>query len=196
VDKNGVININKLNEDIKRDDIPKAKALQIELDNLSNRYVLLKEEFDLINLSNKELKYIYHEKNNGNKKNQNENNNISGLSDSELKIENRELEKKIEIMAERLTTLSDENKEYESKIEKLKMELKHSKSRARKSTSLDNDNVFEDLPIGVPGIPSIPGVPGVPSIPGIPGVPGVKIYLIFLIYNRYQEFQEYQAYQE
>jgi hypothetical protein len=150
VDSNGVININKLNEDIKRDDIPKAKSLQIELDNLSSRYVLLKEEFDLINLNNKELKYIHHDKNN--KKTPNDKNNISGISANnkgneddnhylELKQENKELEKKIEIMVDRLNTCSEENKEYESKIDKLKMEIKHLKSRGRKSTSLDNDSI-------------------------------------------------------
>lgn len=119
-----MVNINKLNEEIKRDDIPKSILLQSELDSLQNRYKSLNDDFNLMKLYTKEMKNNLYE---NSSKNSSDSQSGGYLRDKEivgLKQENKELEKKIEIMVDRMKACSEENKEYEDKIDKLKKDIK------------------------------------------------------------------------
>ena len=61
-----MVNINKLNEEIKRDEIPKSILLQSELDSLQSRYKSLNDDFNLMKLYTKEMKNnIYENSNKG-----------------------------------------------------------------------------------------------------------------------------------
>jgi len=113
----------KLTEDMRKEDIPRVKTLQNELDNLNSRYTNLKEDFDLINLSNKELKNIYYDKTTGKKDSGGESDYSRTKEMQDLKDDNRELQKKMDIMVSKLKKLTEENKENEHDIERLKNEI-------------------------------------------------------------------------
>lgn len=129
----------KLTEDIRKEDMPRVKTLQSELDNLNSRYKNLKEDFDLINLNNKELKNIFYDKN---EKKESKNDEYSRNKEIEdLKEENKELQKKMDIMIDKLKKITEENKENEEDIERLKKEIKKYKEEQSKQKS----SFFDDL---------------------------------------------------
>jgi len=139
VDPNGILNMKKLTEDIRKEDMPRVKTLQNELDNLNSRYKNLKEDFDLINLNNKELKNIFYDKNG---KKETKNDEYSRNKEIEdLKEENKELQKKMDIMIDKLKKITVENKENEEDIERLKKEIKKYKEEQTKHKS----NYFNEL---------------------------------------------------
>lgn len=130
----------KLTEDIRKEDIPRVKTLQNELDSLNTRYKNLKEDFDLINLNNKELKNIYYDKTN--KKEYEKNDDYFRNKEmQDLKEENKELQKKMDIMVDKLKKLTDENKDNEEDIEKLKLEIK----KFKESGSVRSSSFHADL---------------------------------------------------
>lgn len=137
VDPNGILNMKKFYEDIKKDDGPKVKSLQNELDNLNLKYRNLKQDFDLLNKNSKEYKNSF----GGDNKKINLMDEYSRSKElAELKDENKDLQKKMEIMVDKLKKLSEENKENDGDIEKLKRELK-----VYKSSNPGMRNFFEEL---------------------------------------------------
>lgn len=124
---------------MRKEDIPRVKTLQNELDNLTNRYNNLKEDFDLINLNNKELKNIFYDKTG--KIDSTNNDYLRSKEMEDLKEENKELQKKMEIMVDKLKKLIDENKENEADIEKLKIEIKKYKEKGSIKTAFDSNLV-------------------------------------------------------
>ncbi len=126
----------KLTEDIRKEDMPRVKSLQKEFDNLNNRYNNLKEDFDLINLNNKELKKIFYDKKGKNDIKDNEYSRNKEIED--LKEENKDLQKKMDIMIDKLKKLAEENKEYEEDVTRLSMEIKKLKEgKSHKSSFCD-----------------------------------------------------------
>jgi peptidoglycan hydrolase CwlO-like protein len=112
----------KLTEEMRKEDIPRVKTLQKELDNLNTLYKNLKEDFDLINLSNKELKNIFYDKTV--KKDSLDNDYSRSKEIGDLKEDNKELQKKMDIMVDKLKKLTEEGKENEADIDRLKLEIK------------------------------------------------------------------------
>lgn len=124
---------------MRKEDIPRVKSLQNELESLNTRYNNLKEDFDLINLNNKELKNIFYDKTG--KKDSAENDYSRAKEMEDLKEENKELQKKMDIMVDKLKKLTEENKENEEDIERLKKEIKKFKENSANRTSFQGNLV-------------------------------------------------------
>lgn len=96
----------KLAEDSRIEETAKIKKLQHELDNLKTKYYDLKADFELISLNNSELKaniYSIQDKNKTPEQINNE------LIIYELKEENTNLMKKIEILVNKINSLNENN---------------------------------------------------------------------------------------
>ena len=94
----------KLAEDSRIEETAKIKKLQHELDNLKTKYYDLKADFELISLNNSELKaniYSIQDKNKTPEQINNE------LIIYELKEENTNLMKKIEILVNKINSLNE-----------------------------------------------------------------------------------------
>jgi len=134
VNPNGILDMKKLTDDMRRDDLPRVKSLQNELYNLNIRYKNLKEDFELINLSNKELKNKLSE-NSVDKKESLDDEYSRNKELEKLNSEIKELHKKMESMIDKLKKLTEENKENEDEIKLLKEELIKYKEFQEKSKS-------------------------------------------------------------
>jgi len=98
--------LRKLAEDSRIEETAKIKKLQHELDNLKTKYYDLKADFELISLNNSELKaniYSIQDKNKTPEQINNE------LIIYELKEENTNLMKKIEILVNKINSLNENN---------------------------------------------------------------------------------------
>jgi hypothetical protein len=96
--------LRKLAEDSRIEETAKIKKLQHELDNLKTKYYDLKADFELISLNNSELKaniYSIQDKNKTPEQINNE------LIIYELKEENTNLMKKIEILVNKINSLNE-----------------------------------------------------------------------------------------
>lgn len=117
VDNNGVLNLRKLSEDSKVDETAKIKKLQHELDNIKTKYYSLKQDFELMSLNNNELKttiYSLQEKNKTPQQIDQE------KVIEELKDDNRNMTKKIEILINKINQLQEELMSAEKDLEKKK----------------------------------------------------------------------------
>jgi hypothetical protein len=114
IEQNGVLNLRRLNEELKSDDSNKVKRLQTELDVLKTKYYSLKQDFELMTLNNNELKtniYNLKEKTKHTSDNYEQEKLIQ-----ELKEENRELSIKINKLLEKIDGLQQANKKEASKV--------------------------------------------------------------------------------
>jgi hypothetical protein len=109
IEQNGVLDLKRLNEEMKSDESNKVKKLQTELDILKNKYFSLKQDFELMTLNNNELKTnIYNLKERS--KSSNENYEQEKLI-QELKEENKELSIKINKLLERIDNIQQGKKD-------------------------------------------------------------------------------------
>jgi hypothetical protein len=120
IDNNGVLNIKKLSEETKADDASKLKKLLRELEGLKNRYHSVKQDFELMALNNKELKSTIYELQ--------ENAQIKKLNNEELQInelkeQNRQLLNKIELLAHRVGTLTQDLRKAEEEVRNKKEKI-------------------------------------------------------------------------
>jgi hypothetical protein len=106
IDQHGLINLRKLAEDTRIEETAKIKKLQHELDNLKTKYYDLKADFELISLNNSELKANIYSIQDKNKTPQHINNE---LVIAELKEENNNLMKKIEILVNKINSINEGN---------------------------------------------------------------------------------------
>jgi hypothetical protein len=107
-DQNGIINLRQLSEEHRSDETTKVKKLQHELDVLKSKYFSLKQDFELMLLNNNELKstiYNFQGKRVGAP-------NDDQYLIAELKEENKNLSKKIEILIEKINMLQEESKKH------------------------------------------------------------------------------------
>lgn len=115
------MNIKKLSEEARQDDASKLKKLLREYEGLKNRYHSVKQDFELMALNNKELKNTIYElqENSQIQKLKND-----GVELNLLKDENRQLMKKIEILAHRVSTLTQDLRKAEEDLRNKKEEIK------------------------------------------------------------------------
>lgn len=116
-------------EDSRIEETAKIKKLQHELDNLKTKYYDLKADFELISLNNSELKaniYALQDKNKTPEQINEE------LIISELKEENKNLMRKIEILVNKINNLNEDLNEANKEIEASKIN-KSSKSEMEES---------------------------------------------------------------
>lgn len=106
IEQNGVLNLRKLNEEMKSDESNKVKKLQNELDILKTKYFSLKQDFELMTLNNNELKtsiYNLKEKSKSSTENYDQERLIQ-----ELKDENKVLSIKINKLLEKIDILQQQ----------------------------------------------------------------------------------------
>ena len=114
VDQNGLLNLKKLNDDNKSEESVRVKKLQHELDNLKSKYYSIKQDFELMTLNNSELKATIYSLQD--KKYESHSNDQDYIIQN-LKNENNEFVKKINILTERINELSDKLKYAENNVQ-------------------------------------------------------------------------------
>jgi outer membrane murein-binding lipoprotein Lpp len=162
VDQHGLINLRKLSEDRINDS--QVKKLQFELDNIKTKYYTLKQDHEILLKSNSELKTALYSKAPESHINESEIN--------ELKDDNRDLMKKIEILVSKVNQLNEDLKYKDEELKKAREEIENLKLNSSKVLNIQNLPSVPQVP-GVPNIPSIPGIPNIPTVPGVPSIPTV-----------------------
>lgn len=155
VDQHGLINLRKLSEDKINDS--QVKKLQFELDNIKTKYYTLKQDHELLLKSNSELKTALYSKA------------PESQDVNELKEENRDLMKKIEILVSKVNQLNEDLKFKDEELKNAR-NAKNEIENLNSGKGLGSQFLSTDQNVQVPNVPTIPQVP-VPNVPLIPQIP-------------------------